>query len=89
MFEQNRCMGKKVSIFNGVGFGTKPTTQTRSAAVAALQTYSTEYSFPAYVCITCGRQTIFSTSTFSQEDTPNYVVNKEFSVLGWLLTSYI
>ena len=22
MFEQNRCMGKKVSIFNGVGFGT-------------------------------------------------------------------
>ena len=59
------------------------------ATVAALQTYSTEYSFQAYVCITCGRQTIFSTSTFSQEDTPNYVVNKEFSVLGWLLTSYI
>ena len=22
MFEQNRCMGEKVSIFNGVGFGT-------------------------------------------------------------------
>ena len=34
MFEQNRCMWKKVSIlvsiFNGVRFGTKPTTQTRS-----------------------------------------------------------
>ena len=30
MFEQNRLLGKKVSIFNGVGFGTNPTTQTRS-----------------------------------------------------------
>jgi len=36
----------------------------------------------AYVCITCGRQTIFSSSTFSQEDPPNYMVNKEFSAIG-------
>eukprot|EP00092_Neocalanus_flemingeri_P006542 GFUD01007052.1.p1 GENE.GFUD01007052.1~~GFUD01007052.1.p1 ORF type:complete len:560 (+),score=220.44 GFUD01007052.1:152-1831(+) len=36
----------------------------------------------AYVCITCGKQTVFSTSTYSQEEPPNYVVNKEFATLG-------
>jgi len=36
----------------------------------------------AYVCIACGRQTIFPTSSFSHEDPPNYEVNKQFSALG-------
>jgi len=36
----------------------------------------------AYLCITCGTQTVFSSSSFSQEEPSNYVVNKEFSRLG-------
>jgi len=36
----------------------------------------------AYVCITCGRQTVFSSSSYSQEDPANYVVNKVFSAAG-------
>jgi len=40
----------------------------------------------AYVCITCGRQTVFSNSSYSQEEPANYVVNKEFSAVG--LTAY-
>jgi len=36
----------------------------------------------AYLCITCGSQTVFSSSSFSQEEPSNYVVNKQFSKLG-------
>ena len=38
-------MGKKVSIFNGVGFGTKPTTQTRSAVAQAANDLDDGFAF--------------------------------------------
>jgi len=36
----------------------------------------------AYVCITCGQQTVFSTSSFCQEEPANYIVNKKFAAIG-------
>jgi len=36
----------------------------------------------AYVCIICGRQTVFSTSSYCKKDPSNYEVNKSFASLG-------
>jgi len=39
-------------------------------------------SFLGLLCTKCGRQTVFPTSQFSEEEPSNFSVNKEFSALG-------